>query len=39
VDVRALLRRAVMIPESMRLNVLLAEFRRSRNHMAVVVDE
>ncbi|MGH8215943.1 MAG: HlyC/CorC family transporter [Rhodanobacteraceae bacterium] len=35
----ALLRRAVMIPESMRLNVLLAEFRRSRNHMAVVVDE
>jgi len=38
-DLRALLRRAVMIPESMRLNVLLAEFRRSRNHMAVVVDE
>jgi magnesium and cobalt transporter len=38
-EVRALLRRAVMIPESMRLNVLLAEFRRSRNHMAVVVDE
>ena len=38
-DFRALLRHAVMIPESMRLNVLLAEFRRSRNHMAVVVDE
>jgi len=38
-DLRALLRHAVMIPESMRLNVLLAEFRRSRNHMAVVVDE
>ncbi|HEX5489308.1 MAG TPA: transporter associated domain-containing protein [Rhodanobacteraceae bacterium] len=38
-DMRALLRHAVMIPESMRLNVLLAEFRRSRNHMAVVVDE
>ena len=38
-DLRTLLRRAVMIPESMRLNVLLAEFRRSRNHMAVVVDE
>ncbi len=37
--IKALLRRAVMIPESMRLNVLLAEFRRSRNHMAVVVDE
>jgi magnesium and cobalt transporter len=29
----------VLIPESMRLNVLLAEFRRSRNHMALVVDE
>lgn len=38
-DLRTLLRHAVMIPESMRLNVLLAEFRRSRNHMAVVVDE
>lgn len=38
-DIRALLRPPVMIPESMRLNVLLAEFRRSRNHMAVVVDE
>lgn len=38
-DVRALLRPAMMIPESMRLNVLLAELRRSRNHMAVVVDE
>ena len=37
--IKALLRHAVMIPESMRLNVLLAEFRRSRNHMAVVVDE
>ncbi|MCX7513727.1 HlyC/CorC family transporter [Frateuria sp. STR12] len=34
-----LLRPAVLIPESMRLNVLLAEFRRSRNHMALVVDE
>ncbi|HWG11485.1 MAG TPA: transporter associated domain-containing protein [Rhodanobacteraceae bacterium] len=38
-DVRALLRPAMMIPESMRLNVLLAELRRSRNHMAMVVDE
>src|SRR5574337_919044 len=38
-DIRALLRPAVLIPESMRLNVLLAEFRRSRNHMALVVDE
>jgi magnesium and cobalt transporter len=38
-DIRSLLRPAVLIPESMRLNVLLAEFRLSRNHMALVVDE
>jgi len=38
-DIRAILRPAVLIPESMRLNVLLAEFRLSRNHMALVVDE
>ncbi|MDR2451699.1 MAG: CBS domain-containing protein [Candidatus Accumulibacter sp.] len=29
----------VFIPESKRLNVLLREFRVSRNHMAVVIDE
>ena len=34
-----LLRAAVFIPESKRLNVLLQEFRRRRNHMAFVVDE
>ena len=34
-----LLRPAVFIPESKRLNVLLAEFRSTRNHMAIVVDE
>ena len=33
------LRPAVFIPESKRLNTLLAEFRESRNHMAIVVDE
>ena len=33
------LRPAVFIPESKRLNVLLREFRVSRNHMAIVVDE
>ncbi|WP_426663153.1 HlyC/CorC family transporter [Rhodanobacter aciditrophus] len=38
-DIHSILRPAVLIPESMRLNVLLAEFRRSRNHMALVVDE
>jgi magnesium and cobalt transporter len=36
---RDLLRPAVFIPESKRLNVLLSEFRISRNHMAIVVDE
>jgi magnesium and cobalt transporter len=34
-----ILRPVVFIPESKRLNVLLSEFRDSRNHMAVVVDE
>ena len=38
-DIRAMLRSAVFIPESKRLNVLLKEFRASRNHMAIVVDE
>ena len=38
-SVRELLRPAVLIPESKRLNVLLKEFRMSRNHMAIVVDE
>ena len=36
---RDLLRPAIFIPESKRLNVLLKEFRASRNHMAIVVDE
>jgi len=38
-SVRELLRPAVLIPESKKLNVLLKEFRLSRNHMAIVVDE
>ncbi|HVI26315.1 MAG TPA: transporter associated domain-containing protein [Xanthomonadaceae bacterium] len=38
-SVHALLRPAVLIPESKRLNVLLREFRQSRNHMAIVIDE
>jgi magnesium and cobalt transporter len=38
-NLEALTRPAVFIPESKRLNTLLAEFRESRNHMAVVVDE
>ena len=38
-NVRELLRPAVLIPESKKLNVLLREFRQSRNHMAIVIDE
>lgn len=38
-DMRDILRPAIFIPESKRLNVLLKEFRASRNHMAIVVDE
>lgn len=38
-DVRDMLRPAVFIPESKRLNVLLRDFRANRNHIAMVVDE
>ncbi len=38
-EIEALLRPAVFIPESKRLNTLLNEFRESHNHMAIVVDE
>ena len=38
-NVRDMLRPAVFIPGSKPLNVLLKEFRKNRNHMAVVVDE
>ena len=38
-NVREMLRPAVFVPESKRLNVLLREFRASRNHMAIVIDE
>jgi magnesium and cobalt transporter len=38
-DIREYMRPAVFVPESKRLNVLLREFQRSRNHMAIVVDE
>ena len=36
---RDVMRPAVVIPESKRLNMLLRDFRASRNHMAIVVDE
>jgi magnesium and cobalt transporter len=38
-DIREFMRPVVFVPESKRLNVLLKEFRGSRNHMAIVVDE
>ena len=38
-NIRDMLRPAVFIPESKRLNVLLKEFRSNRNHMAIVVNE
>ncbi|WP_228292202.1 transporter associated domain-containing protein [Candidatus Thiothrix anitrata] len=34
-----IIRPALIIPESQRLSRLLTEFRNSRNHMAVVIDE
>ena len=38
-DLQSTIRPAVVIPESKRLNMLLRDFRSSRNHMAIVVDE
>ncbi|MCA1777870.1 MAG: CBS domain-containing protein [Xanthomonadaceae bacterium] len=38
-ELHDLVRAPVIIPESKRLNVLLREFRLSKNHMAIVVDE
>jgi len=38
-DIGQVLRPAVYVPEAKRVNVLLKEFKASRNHMAVVVDE
>lgn len=38
-NLRDIMRDAVFVPESKRLNTLLQDFRTSRNHMAIVVDE
>jgi magnesium and cobalt transporter len=38
-DIKDCIRPATVVPESKRLNVLLQDFRNTRNHMAVVVDE
>jgi magnesium and cobalt transporter len=38
-EIREYMRPVVFVPQSKRLNVLLKEFRRSHNHIAMVVDE
>ena len=38
-NIRALLRPAVFVPESKGLNDLLREFQGNRNHQAIVIDE
>jgi magnesium and cobalt transporter len=38
-DIKDWIRPATVVPESKRLNILLQDFRSTRNHMAVVVDE
>ena len=38
-NIRALVRPAVFVPESKGLNDLLREFRANRNHLAIVIDE
>lgn len=38
-DIREIIRTPVFVPDSKRLNLMLQDFRSSRNHMAIVVDE
>jgi magnesium and cobalt transporter len=38
-NLRTLLRPAVFVPESKRLNELLRDFRSNRSHLAIVIDE
>jgi magnesium and cobalt transporter len=38
-DISDLLRPAMFVPQSKRLDILLHEFRINRNHMAIVIDE
>lgn len=39
ISIKILLRTAVFVPESKKLTDLLRDFKRNRNHMAMVVDE
>jgi len=38
-DIDDIIRRPSFVPETQNLNTLLSQFRNSRNHMAIVVDE
>ena len=38
-NIKDVVRPAIIVPESKRLNVLLKEFRENKNHMAIVIDE
>jgi magnesium and cobalt transporter len=38
-NINEVLRPAVFVPQSKRLDILLKEFRVNRNHMAIVIDE
>lgn len=39
INLKELLRPAMVIPESKRLNILLKEFRANKQHMAIIADE
>lgn len=39
IDLKSIIRPAVIVPESKRVDVLLREFRQHRYHMAIVIDE
>jgi len=38
-NLNQIIRPAVVIPESKQVNILLNEFRTTRNHMAIIIDE
>jgi magnesium and cobalt transporter len=38
-DIYEIVRTPIFVPDSKRLNLMLQDFRRSRNHMAIIVDE
>lgn len=38
-NIKHILRPAIFVPQSKRLDILLREFRVNRNHMAIVIDE